>query len=478
MLPKNFLWGGAVAAHQIEGGYREGGKGLSTADVMTGGAHGVPRKITPEGPVPGEWYPNHEAIDFYHTYRDDVALFAEMGFKCFRTSINWTRLFPEGDEDEPNPAGLAFYDDLFDCLLEHGIQPVVTLSHFEIPLGLCNKYGGWRNRKLIDFFVRYATVCFERWHDKVKWWMTFNEIDNQFGAATDVFSWTNSGYLTSQEANPKRTMYQASHYELVASAKAVAAAHAIDTTLKVGCMCSSQLTYPFSSNPKDVILADDQNHAMYFYTDVHVRGTYPNYALKLFEREGWELDITDDDLAALKTGCVDYIGWSYYMTSTVKADVAHDASGNVDGGSTHSVKNPYLPETEWEWTIDPEGLRIQLKRLDERYNGIPQFIVENGIGIIETLDENNTVEDDARIDYLRSHIEQLKLAVEVDGVNLIGYTPWGCIDIVSFGTGELRKRYGFIYVDRNDDGTGTGGRYKKKSFAWYKHVIETNGEEL
>lgn len=477
-FPRDFLWGGAVAAHQLEGAYAEGGKGLSTADVMMGGAHGVPRKICPEGPVEGAWYPNHEAIDFYHTYKEDIALFAEMGFRCFRTSINWTRLFPEGDEAEPNEEGLRFYDDLFDTLLSHDIQPVITLSHFEIPLGLCTRYGGWRNRRLIDLFARYATTCFERWHDKVTYWMTFNEIDNQFAAQNDVFSWTNSGYLTSGETDRKRTMYQASHYELVASAQAVAAAHAIDPTLKVGCMCSSKLTYPFSSNPDDVLLADDENHAMYLYTDVQVRGTYPNYARRLFEREGYDLDITTQDLSDLRTGTVDYIGWSYYMSHTVKSDAEHDISSNVDASSSHVVKNPYLKETEWEWTIDPTGMRIQLKRLDERYNGIPQFIVENGIGIVETLDEHDTVEDDARIDYLRSHIEQMRLAVEEDGVNLLGYTPWGCIDLVSFGTGELRKRYGFIYVDRNDDGTGTGRRFKKKSFDWYRRVIASNGEVL
>lgn len=476
-FPDNFLWGGAVAAHQLEGAYQEGGKGLSTADVMTGGRHGVPRKIHPQGPIEGEWYPNHDAIDFYHHYKEDIALFAEMGFKCFRTSINWTRLFPQGDEQTPNEEGLRFYDDLFDTLLSYDIQPVITLSHFEIPLGLCTKYGGWKNRQLIDFFVRYASCCFERWHDKVKYWMTFNEIDNQYSAAHDTFSWTCSGYLTSEEENPQRTMFQASHYELVASARAVAAAHAIDPTLKVGCMCSSQLNYPYSSNPDDVILADDANHATFFYTDVHVRGCYPNYALKLFEREGFNLDITDDDLKDLANGTVDYIGWSYYMSHTLKNDVHKDGTKTLDQNE-HIVKNPYLEETEWEWTIDPKGLRIQLKRLDERYNGIPQFIVENGIGLIETLDENGTVVDDARISYLSKHIEQMKLAVELDGVNLMGYTPWGCIDLVSFGTGELRKRYGFIYVDKNDDGSGTQKRFKKKSFDWYKQVIASNGESL
>lgn len=476
-LPKDFLWGGAVAAHQLEGGYDLDGRGLSVSDVMTGGAHGVPREIT-DGVVEGKYYPNHKGIDFYHTYRDDIALFAEMGFKCFRTSISWSRIFPQGDEEQPNEAGLQFYDDLFDCLLEHDIQPVITLSHFEMPYGLATKYGGWANRALIDLFVRYARTCFERYHTKVRYWMTFNEIGNQFNTANDIFGWTNSGVIFREYDDPEMMMYQCAHYEFVASAKAVVAAHEIDPNLMVGCMVAAGPTYPRECRPADVLEASDANHSTLFFSDVQVRGTYPNWAKKMFERRGWELDITPDDLAALKAGGVDYIGFSYYMSHVVDSTAKIDLSEVVEASNPHQVPNPYLTATDWNWTIDPEGLRYMLKVFDERYDGMPQFIVENGIGMYEELDERQSVEDDARIDYLGGHIRELKKAVELDGVNLIGYTPWGCIDVVSFTTGEYRKRYGFIYVDIADGGEGSGRRYKKKSFEWYKKVIASNGKDL
>ena len=476
-LPKDFLWGGAVAAHQLEGGYAEDGRGLSVSDVMTGGAHGVAREIT-DGVIEGKYYPNHRGIDFYHTYRDDIALFAEMGFRCFRTSISWSRIFPEGDEERPNEAGLRFYDDMFDCMLENGIQPVITLSHFEMPYGLARKYGGWANRELIDLFVRYARVCFERYHEKVRHWMTFNEIGNQFNTANDIFGWTNSGVRFSQYDDPERMMYQCAHYEFVASALAVIEAHRIDPDLMVGCMVAAGPVYPRECRPADVLMANDAFHGTLFFSDVQARGTYPNWAKRMFDRNGWDLDITDEDLALLKQGAVDYIGFSYYMSHVVDSEAHADVSGSVESADEHMVPNPYLDATDWGWTIDPVGLRYMLKVFDERYDGMPQFIVENGIGMYEDLDENDTVEDDARISYLGGHIRELRRAVEEDGVNLIGYTPWGCIDVVSFTTGEYRKRYGFIYVDIQDGGEGTGRRLKKKSFEWYRRVIATNGEEV
>lgn len=475
MFPKGFLWGGAVAAHQVEGAYREGGKGLSVSDVLTAGAHGVPRRIT-DGVLPGERYPNHEGIDFYHTFREDIELFAEMGFKCFRTSISWARIFPNGDEDEPNERGLAFYDGLFDCLLAHGIEPVVTLSHFEMPYHLAKAYGGWADRRLIDFFVRFASTCFERFGSKVRYWMTFNEINNQFDVTQPLFAWTNSGIRVDELEDPFKVMYQAAHYEFVASARAVRAAHAIDPDLKVGCMIAAIPAYPYECLPQDALLANDAMHHMFFFTDVMARGSYPHYARRLFEREGIVLDVTDEDLRQIAEGTIDYIGLSYYKSSTVSSR----ASGSVaDGAPTWqgSVDNPNLPATAWGWTIDPVGLRWALKLLDERY-GMPLFVVENGIGINEELNECGTVDDDARIEYLSAHIREMGFAIEMDGVDVMGYTPWGCIDPVSFTTGEHRKRYGFIYVDVNDDGTGTGRRFRKKSFDWYRHVIETNGSEL
>lgn len=476
MLRDDFLWGGAVAAHQVEGAYREGGKGLSVADVMTAGAHGVPRRIT-NGIVEGESYPNHDGIDFYHTFEHDIELFAEMGFKCLRTSIAWSRIFPHGDEEVPNEEGLAFYDRLFACMHAHGIEPVVTLSHFEMPLGLVETYGGWENRALIDLFVRFARACFERYHDQVRWWMTFNEINNQFSTTNDMYGWVNSGVRFSTFADPERAMYQAAHYQFVASARAVALAHEIDPRMKVGCMVAADVVYPKTCHPDDVLLAADAMHSTYFFTDVHARGAYPAYARSTFSRFAEPLDITQDDLDDIAAGTVDYIGFSYYMSNVVDHTSTADISESSAYSDAHMVPNPYLEANAWDWQIDPKGLRYILKCFDERY-GLPQFIVENGIGIIEQLNGNQTVEDDERIAFLRAHIAEMKRAVEEDGVDLIGYTVWGCIDLVSFTTGELRKRYGFIYVDKNDDGTGTGKRFRKKSFDWYRRVIESNGEDL
>ncbi len=471
---KNFLWGGAVAAHQIEGGWNEGGKGVSTADVMTAGAHGVPRQIT-DGVIEGLNYPNHEAVDFYHRYKDDIKLFAEMGFKCFRTSIAWSRIFPNGDELEPNEEGLKFYDDMFDEMLKYGIEPVITLSHFEIPYGIVKNYGGWRSRKVIEFFVRYATTVMERYKDKVKYWMTFNEINNQTETAIDLLVFTCSGIVFEEGENRAEITYQAIHHELVASALVVKKGHEINPNFKIGCMLAYVPAYPYSCNPDDIMLSVESMQDRYLFGDVHSRGYYPSYALKSFERKGYNIKMEEGDAEILREGCVDYIGFSYYMSVAVK-------SGNEetkDDGSVYSkaVKNPYVKESDWGWQIDPIGLRYALNSLYERYQK-PLFIVENGFGAIDVKEEDGSCNDDYRIDYLTQHIKEMKKAVEIDGVDLMGYTPWGCIDLVSFGTGEMKKRYGFIYVDKDNEGNGTLGRSKKKSFDWYKKVIETNGEVL
>lgn len=474
-LPKNFLWGGAVAAHQLEGAWQEGGRGASVSDVMTGGSYSVARKIT-DGVIEGEWYPNHKGIDFYHTYKEDIKLFAELGFKCFRTSISWSRIFPNGDETEPCEAGLQFYDDLFDELLKYNIEPVITLSHFEMPYYLAKEYGGWINRKLIDFFVRYAVTVMERYKNKVKYWMTFNEINNQSNTSTDIFGWTNSGIRFSKFDDPKKALYQAAHHELVASALVVKKGHKINPDFKIGCMCSFVPFYPYSCNPDDVMLSVESMHERYYFSDVHCRGHYPSYAKKQWQREGNAPMMQPEDEQILQEGKVDYLGFSYYMSNTVKADV-NEINTGLNGGNAHSVANPYVKASEWGWNIDPIGLRYILSVLYERYE-IPLFIVENGFGAIDKLEEDKSCDDSYRIEYFKNHIIEMKKAVEIDGVDLIGYTPWGCIDVVSFGTGELRKRYGFIYVDLNDDGTGTGNRYKKKSFDWYQKVVASNGEKL
>lgn len=474
VFPEGFLWGGAVAAHQLEGAWQAGGKGVSIADIMTAGANGVRRRIT-DGVLPGENYPNHEGIDFYHRYKEDIRLFAEMGFKCFRTSIAWTRIFPQGDELEPNEEGLKFYDDLFDTCLSYGIQPVVTLCHFEIPFHLVKEYGGFRNRKMIDFFLRFAEVCFRRYKDKVKYWMTFNEINNQSDYNSPISPFMNSGLIFRDGENRESIMYQAAHYELVASAKAVKIAHEINPDMKVGCMIQMSPVYPYSCDPRDVMESSSAMQRRYWFCDVHVRGVYPPYITKFLERNNIPLDATEEDFAALKQGCVDYIGFSYYLSLTVKHRV--DQPNYDYDQETAMIRNPYVKASEWGWQVDPEGLRYALNWLYDRYR-IPMFIVENGFGAVDQVEADGSIHDEYRIEYLRQHIQAMKRCVAEDGVELMGYTPWGCIDLVSAGTGEMKKRYGFIYVDKDNEGHGTLDRSKKDSFYWYKHVIETNGEEV
>lgn len=472
-LRNDFLWGGAVAAHQLEGGWQAGGKGVSVADVMTVGANGVARRIT-DGVLPNENYPNHGAIDFYHRYKEDVALFAELGLKCFRTSIAWTRIFPNGDELEPNEAGLQFYDDLFDECLKYGIEPVITLSHFEMPYHLVTEYGGWRNRQLIDFFVRFAETVFKRYKNKVKYWMTFNEINNQANYAEDFAPFTNSGLKFTDDEDREPVMYQAAHYELVASAKAVKIGHDINPEFQIGSMIAMCPIYPASMNPRDIMKAQVAMQRRYWFSDVHARGHYPSYLTAYFKRRGFKLDITEADKKDLAAGTVDYIGFSYYMSFAVK-DTDNGAGFDYDEAK-ELIRNPYVDASEWGWQIDPLGLRYVMNWFNERYE-LPLFIVENGFGAVDEVVDGK-IHDDYRIAYLRAHIEQMIDAVEIDGVDLLGYTPWGFIDLVSAGTGEMKKRYGMIYVDKDNDGKGTLSRSKKDSFDWYRKVIKSNGKVL
>ncbi|MDE1549700.1 6-phospho-beta-glucosidase [Jeotgalibaca caeni] len=471
---KDFLWGGAVAAHQIEGGWNEDGKGVAIADVLTGGSNGVAREIT-DGVLDGKYYPSHEAVDFYHRYKEDIALFAEMGFKSFRTSIAWTRVFPDGDETEPNEAGLQFYDDLFDELLKYGIEPVVTLTHFEMPYHLSKEYGGFLSKKVIDFFVHFSKTVLERYKNKVKYWMTFNEINNQAGGFHDLHAFTNSGIVFKEGDNRGEIVYQASLNELIASAKVVKIAHDINPDFMMGCMMAYVPVYPYSSNPSDVMASVKAMNSRFFYNDIHARGEIPAYALKDWERRGYNIEYSEEELQALKEGTVDYIGFSYYMSGAV-TDLP-DVEGYTDAEGVKYTNNPYIEKSDWGWAIDPVGLRYVLNVVQQRYN-LPMFIVENGFGAYDKVKEDGTINDDYRIAYLSEHIKQMKLAVEEDGVDLIGYTPWGCIDIVSFGTGEMEKRYGFIYVDKDNQGNGSLKRSKKDSFYWYQEVVETNGEKI
>ncbi|MDO4439544.1 MAG: 6-phospho-beta-glucosidase [Eubacteriales bacterium] len=474
MLPDDFLWGGAVAAHQLEGGFREGGKGLSIADVMTAGANGIERQIT-NGILPGKNYPNHEAIDFYFRYKEDIRLMAEMGFKCFRTSIAWTRIFPNGDETEPNEEGLQFYDDMFDELLKYQIEPVVTLSHFEMPYYLVEKYGGFRNRKLIEFFVRFAETVMKRYKDKVRYWMTFNEINNQGCVSSKWHAWTNSGILYREDEDVQTVLQQAVHYEMVASAKVVKLGHEINPDFQIGCMLAMVPYYPRTCSPDDVWAAQvAMEHRLYYYGDIHVFGEYPAYMNAFRKQHGIELDMTAEDLQILKEGCVDYIGFSYYMSNTISSVEVENSIKVSDG--YYTAQNPYVKASDWGWQIDPKGLRYSLNLLHQRYH-VPLFIVENGFGAYDTVEEDG-IHDPYRIEYLKMHIEEMEKAILEDGIPVIGYTSWGCIDLVSAGTGEMEKRYGFIYVDKDNQGNGTLERRKKDSFFWYKKVIESNGEVL
>lgn len=470
-FPKNFLWGGAVAAHQVEGAWDKDGKGISIADVMTAGDNGIARQIT-NGVIPGKNYPNHEAIDFYHRFKEDILLFKELGLQAFRTSINWTRIFPNGDETEPNEAGLEFYDNLFDELLKNGIEPVITLSHFEIPYHLYESYGGFKNKKLIDFFVHYAEVVMTRYKNKVKYWMTFNEINNQADGQHELHTWTNSALRFEEGDNREELTFQAGINELIASAKVVKLGHEINPDFQIGCMMAYVPVYPYSCNPTDLMASVKVMDRRFFYSDIHVRGIVPTYAQKYWEQKGYHIEISDEERQALKEGTVDYIGFSYYMSGAVTTlpDVEGSKIPEFEGAKI--VTNPYVKASDWGWQIDPIGLRYTLNIVYERYN-LPLFIVENGFGAYDKL-EDGQIHDSYRIDYLQKHIEQMALAINVDGVDLIGYTPWGIIDLVSFGSGEMEKRYGFIYVDKDNEGKGTLKRLKKDSFAWYQKMIQEN----
>jgi len=477
VFPKDFLWGGATAANQLEGGYKDGGRGLSIADALPGGKKRF--EITQADDF--DWtidtdkykYPNHLGIDHFHHYKEDIALFAEMGFKVYRFSISWSRIFPRGDEKEPNENGLKFYDNLIDECLKYNIKPVITLSHYEMPLVLAKEYGGWKNRKLIEFFERFVKVVISRFGHKVHYFLTFNEINS-----ASQHPIMGQGLVPSNGGNDKKNVFQAWHNQFVASSKAVKIAHDFNPDIEVGCMILYATSYAYNSDPRNQ-LANLQNNQdfNYFCGDVQVRGQYPAYTDRLFGKYGFsksDLDITSDDLSSLKKYPVDFISISYYMSTAVEVTGITDetVAGNLMGG----VKNPFLKVSDWDWQIDPTGLRIALDELYDRYQK-PIFVVENGLGAKDKIEANGKIYDEYRIDYLRSHIEAIGEAIS-DGAKVIGYTPWGCIDLVSASTGEMSKRYGMIYVDLDDDGKGTLRRSKKESFYWYKQVIGTNGRYL
>jgi len=487
-FPKDFLWGGAVAANQYEGGWNAGGKGVSSADVVTRGSRTTPRYVTyktadgkihkdelftldaPEDAVFGVFegfdYPSHEAVDGYHRFKEDIALFAEMGFKTFRLSINWTRIFPTGLEEEPNEEGLRFYDELFDECLKYGIKPLVTLSHYETPIGLSNEWGSWVDPRTIDAYLHYVEVVAERYKGKVEYWLTFNEINTL----------EHGGFMGAgvPSTDPKK-LAMATKHQLLASAEVVKLLHEIDPRNQVGNMIAFMAYYPLTCNPEDIMACWQEMNTNWFYCDVQARGYYPAFKLKEYEREGIDIHLSEEEKKVFKEGTVDFISFSYYMSNCAakQSDAAETSIGNMSLG----FKNPYLKASDWGWQIDPMGLRYSLNILYDRYQK-PLMIVENGVGTQDVLEEDGSIHDQAHIEYLRDHIKAMKEAIEIDGVDLIGYTPWGCIDLVSASKGEMHKRYGFIYVDYQDDGTGKGARLKKDSFDWYKQVIASNGEDL
>ena len=484
---EGFFWGGATAANQYEGGYLSGGKGLAIQDVITGGdgRNNIPRRMAlkladgstkfidrrgtevPDGAVPyvdeDTYYPSHVATDFYHHYKEDIALLKEMGFKMFRLSISWSRIYPTGEEDKPNQAGLDFYRNVFTELRNAGIEPLVSIWHFDTPLALEEKYGDWLDRKYIALYEKYVTTIFNEYKGLVKYWLTFNEINNTINFLPD-----NASDEAYQEA------YQHLHYQFVASARAVQIGHQIDPENKIGCMICGITYYPLTSDPEDILFNRSKWEKGIFYCgDVQCKGKYPTYAKRLWKEHNVKLDITEQDLEELKKGTVDMYTFSYYMSQAV---TTHENDDTVSGNMSFGVRNPYLQYSDWGWALDPKGLRYYLEMIYDRYEK-PLMVVENGLGAYDTVEEDGSIHDNYRIEYYRAHIEEMAKAIE-DGVDLIGYTTWGCIDLVSAGTGEMRKRYGFIYVDKHDDGSGTMKRSRKDSFYWYKKVIASQGEDL
>ena len=470
-LNKNFLWGGALAANQCEGAWKEGSKGVANADLLPYGddrLEVIKGNLKMTEPDEKHFYPAQAGIDFYHYYKEDIAMFGEMGFKTLRLSISWSRIFPNGDDQKPNEEGLLFYENVFKECKKYGIEPLVTINHYDIPMHLVTEYGGWRNRKLIVFYKKLVETLAERYGKLVKYWLTFNEINIMTSACFMA-----AGIIFEEGENRYQSIYTAVHHVLIASAWAVKTLHEKIKDVKVGCMLNAGIFYPATCNPKDVQAAQTENRKHYMFSDVQVRGYYPVYMLKEFERNGFEIPFKENDEEILKENVVDFVSFSYYSTRVSEADHA----GIYESNLLKSAENPYLEKEPWGRFIDPLGLRITMNEIYDRYQK-PLFIVENGLGAEDVPDENGFVEDDYRINYLRKHIQVMKETVEQDGLPLMGYTCWGPIDLVSVATGEMKKRYGFIYVDRDDQGNGTFKRTKKKSFNWYKKVIESNGECL
>ncbi|MCF0260864.1 MAG: family 1 glycosylhydrolase [Erysipelotrichaceae bacterium] len=485
-FPKNFYWGGALAANQCEGAILEDGRGLAVSDLYLGGSKSVPRRISKEL-LDGEFYPAAESIDFYHRYKEDIALFAEMGFKMLRLSISWPRIFSNGNEEEPNEEGLKFYDDVFDTCRKYGIEPLVTICHYEIPFDMVKRHDGFASREAIDEYVHFAETVFKRYKNKVKYWITFNELNSALmGIGTGITNvlgevdpalWTSDEPIGLNDMKfDQRKIIEGLHNVMIASAKAVKIGHEINPDFVIGCMIAYKESYPLTCNPNDVLYNQQQMfEAVDFCSDVMVNGEYTSRHLAVIKRRGVDPSfITEEDKQILKEGTVDMYTFSYYLSV---CETVNPTAASTGGNMSLGAMNPYLKSSDWGWQIDPVGLRHTLNRVASHYPKLPIIVVENGLGAIDTLEEDGSIHDPYRIDYLREHIKAMSDAVD-DGVNLIGYTPWGPVDIISASTGEMHKRYGFIYVNKQNDGSGDLSRHKKDSFDWYKKVISTNGKDL
>lgn len=468
-FPEHFLWGGAIAANQAEGAWDVDGKGPSVADIEE-----LPKEYNRKEVFNFKHtledldahlhdkegnYPRRRGIDFYHTYREDLALMQEMGFKCFRTSIAWTRIFPTGEEEEPNEAGLKYYEDLIREMIRDGMEPVLTLSHYEMPLHLVQKYGGWYDRRLIALFLRFARVVLERFHKQVKYWIVINQI-NSFGWGADF---PGLGLVQNSHEDMLEARYQSLHHQIVASALVKQYAKSLDLELKIGCMNGCRMRYPATCDPKDALASYQYNQMnQFFYGDVLLRGEYPGYTWKMFEDKGWNIAMEEEDFRIIKENTADFFSFSYYATGICSYE-------NGLG------ENPLLEKSEYGWTIDVTGIRYLLNVYWDRWRK-PLFIAENGLGTFDKV-EDGEIHDDYRIAYVEAHLKEIKKAI-CEGVNCFGYAAWAPIDLISCSQGEMDKRYGFVYVDLDNFGQGSGKRFKKDSFYWYKHVIETNGAEL
>lgn len=473
-MSKNFLWGGSIAAHQCEGAYDEDDKGLGIMDLVSVGDYGKPRKIYSKL-EDGVLYPSHYGIDFYHHYKEDIALFAEMGFKALRISIDWSRIYPNGDDIEPNQKGIKFYQQLIDELLKNNIEPIVTLYHFEMPINLVKKYGSWTNRKVIDYYLRFCKTMFVTLKGKVKYWVTFNEmnhIDPQT-KATDIFTYIIAGLKYTDLDNKKQTLATIGYNMTLASCLAVRLGHEIDDNNQMGCVFGIEPVYPVNCDPQNVFKAFMQTDRDFYQIDAMCNGEFPKYKIEEYKRIGLNIDVTDSDKNAFKEGKLDYLGMNYYASSVAEYEGSNGKESALFGG----LQNPYLETSKWGWTIDPVGIRYLLNYTYRKY-GLPIMITENGLGAKDKILESGEINDDYRIDYLKEHIEEVKKSIELDDVDCFGYLTWAPIDLISATTGQMSKRYGFIYVDMDDNGDGSKKRLKKKSFDWYKRVIATNGKNL